>query len=781
MRVTPGKIKEVHQKQSEIDFVCENGNARISIICPKIVRVQASKTSKYRDYDSVSRIEYKEETKVKLEKQDDEWIIHFHGRHLTISNMFAVSVYDKNGQLVHQDAPENHLFWENKRVTCEKQLLDDEVFYGLGEKTNGLNKRGLQYEMWNTDNVDHGVDSDPLYQSVPFFIVLNQGIAYGIFFDNSYRTFFDFGKSSQNTFSFGAPDGPLDYYIILGPRIADVIDGYTKLTGRPYFIPKWALGYHQSRWEKYKAEEDVLSVARSLRDNEIPCDAIVLDIDYMDEYKIFTWDREVFPDPKSFIEKITELGLRVVTIIDPGIKKEEGYWMYDEGLENGYFLKKPDGSPYVGLVWPGETVFPDFSKQRVREWFGTQYRRLIELGVSNSSWLDMNEPSHCMYQGLEEEYSISEVLDDKGEPWEKRNRNTYALEMTRAVFEGLKKIDPDQRPFIYTRSGFSGYQRYAGMWTGDNRSNWNHLWMSIPMLCNIGLSGVPICGVDICGFSNDITPELLARWYQVGVFYPFCRNHTRFGTARQEPWVFGEKVLAIAREYIFLRYHLLRYLYSLAWQASQTGAPIMRPLVYEFQSDVQTYSLDTQFMVGPFIMIAPILEKGKVSRSVYFPDGLWYDFWSNERITGGINYEIRAPLERLPIFIRAGATIPVGDVAKNTNHNQGNLRILIYPGRSARFEIYEDDGVSEHSDFCSREVCVETEKDVLRVIMTEADGNMDIPDRHVILEVRGMQEAIVRVQVDEVDVEVEGDEKGAYFVKFPDDGLEHSIVFQKES
>jgi alpha-glucosidase len=772
-----GNVTEVNPGENIFEFLCNNGKLKVSVLGPKIIRVQATRTNDYRLYDSFARIPYYDEVQSSLEESGDKWIIASEFFKLEVKKkLISVCLFDRQGASIIDLPAQVGIEWAGESFVCRMRMVGEAHFYGLGEKAHGLDKRGLRYEMWNTDNPDHDSTSDPLYQTVPFFIVLQEGIAYGVFLDNSYRTSFDFGHDDETIYQFGAPDGPLDFYIILGPKITDVIDGYTSLTGKPHFTPRWALGHQHSRWELYEHEDDILNVAKGLREHQIPCDTMVLDIAYMDEFRVFTWDNKIFPNPKDFTKKLGELSFKVMAIIDPGVKLDENYSLYKEGLEKGYFIKKSDGSPYVGLVWPGETVFPDFSRAKVREWFGSQYTNLAEVGLSNSSWIDMNEPSNCIYPGMHEEYPISEAVDSDGNPWEPRLRNVYALGMTEAVFEGLKKAYPNQRPFILTRSGFSGYQRYAAMWTGDNHSHWEYLKLSIPMLLGLGLSGIPICGADIGGFSDDVTGELLARWYQLGAFYPFSRNHSRLYTARQEPWLFGEKVEKIARKYLSLRYQLLRYLYSLAWESSTKGIPVMRPLVLGFQSDSGTHSLDTQFMIGPFIMIAPILEEKAESREVYFPEGIWYDFWTGNRIKGRQKQRVLASLDIMPIYIKAGALIPAGRIIQHTNEEQGTLFLWIYPGANSKFILYEDDGISENGPFALTHFKLDCNGKHITLNLEERVGEWAPPDRLLTTEIYSIENKPKCVKLDGIEPIAEYDVSCKLVrITINDDGRAHEI------
>jgi alpha-glucosidase len=743
-----GNVLGAKATGNSIEMMCDNGRARISVLGPKIIRVEIAKGETYRDHASVARVPYEEKTTIKLQEKDNRRVLTSKHFQLEITNApFSLRLLDKSDNIISEDQSHS-IEWIEDGFAYRKKMLGAEHFYGMGEKAHGLDKRGLRYEMWATNNPDYDKASDPLYQSIPFFLVLRDGIAYGIFLDNSYRTWFDFGAESEDEYSFGSPDGPLDYYIVLGPSLAEVVDGYTSLTGRPFLVPHWALGHFWSRWMVYESEDDVVQVAQEFRKRRIPCDTVVLDIGYMDEARVFTWDSKIFPDPKAFTDRLKELNFRVMAIIDPGVKKETGYEIYDEGFEKGYFLKNADGSLYTGLVWPGETVLPDFSRPEVRQWFGSKYAKLAEVGLSNSSWIDMNEPAYCMYTSEEEEYTMANVVDSAGNPWEPRMHNLYASGMAQSAYEGLKEVYPGERPFVLTRSGFSGYQRFAAMWTGDNHSNWEHLQLSIPMLLNLGLSGVPICGPDIGGFSDDVTGELLARWYQVGALYPFSRNHSRIYTTRQEPWEFGDDVGRIARDYMTLRYRLLRYLYSLAYEAHSSGIPMMRPLVMHFQDDPTTYTINDQFLLGSHMLVAPILEEGAVSRKVYLPEGIWYDLWTGTRIEGKGTLTVDAPLDRMPIFLRAGAIIPTGHAIQHTGEDQGDVIVWVYPGVDSEGFLFEDDGITEECPKALTQFILHSTDESLLLTVQEREGDWTPPDRALIFEIRGVSKLPSDIVID---------------------------------
>ncbi len=774
-----GSIDSATIMTDGLEIRYQYGKVRVSILGPRIIRVQVTRTENYRDQESFARVPYNEDVQWDAFEDADSWTINSELFRLEIGKpTFSFVVYDQEENVLLESDKELALEWTPDGFRYRLKMHEDTHFYGLGEKTGGLDKRGRMYVMWNTDSPYPSIDADPLYQSIPFLITMTNNIACGLFIDNTCLSFFDLGHSSNEYFLFGADAGPLDLYLIVGPEISDILQAYTALTGRPLFIPRWALGHQFSRWTEYRSEMDIIRLATEFRNRMIPCDTLVLDIEYMDEYRIFTWNRRVFPDPHRLSRQLSEMGIRLMTIIDPGVKKEPGYFMYDEGMAHNFFLRNNDGSVYVGLVWPGETVFPDFTRAEVRNWFGSKYSLLSDCGVSNSSWIDMNEPSNCIYEGLRNEYSMKSVVDHEGHPWESQLRNVYGLGMAQAVFEGLKRVYPHQRPFVLTRSGFAGYQRYAATWTGDIHATWEHLRLSIPMLLNLGLSGIPICGADVGGFADDIESELFIRWYQLGSFYPFFRNHSNISSSLREPWLFGDEVLQLVRECVSLRYTLLRYLYSLAWLASQTGIPIMRPLVLEFQNDSLTHTVDDEFMIGSSLLIAPVLDKNASSRRVYLPACTWFDFNNNRCINGPAVIEVDTNLSTIPIYVRGGSCIPVGKLVQNTDEDQGDLHLLVYPGGESTLLLYEDDGISADGPSALRTIRVESDNNMLSVIIGVRTGEWHPPIRQILVEIRTLDHSPRQVLLDGIDctrdlLSLQGRGIG---VMMSDDGCEHHLV-----
>ena len=590
---------------------------------------------------------------------------------------------------------EGHSVEEEDAATVQvvKRMEGGEAFYGLGDKTGFLNKRGYEYVMWNTDDPAPQMDNfKSLYKSIPFFITLRDDAVFGLFYDNPYRSCFDMGKESDEYYWYGAADGNLDYYLIAGDSMAEVVGGYTYLTGTAPLPQKWTLGYQQCRWS-YMSDAEVRSVAQHMRKCGIPCDAIHLDIDYMDRYKVFTWtpDQERYPDPERLISDLADDGIKIVTIIDPGVKVEEGYSVYDEGVEKGYFAKTPEGDIYVNEVWPGDAVYPDFGKKEVRSWWGKNQQFLLDKGV-RGVWNDMNEPASFRGQ-----LPPDVVFTDEDEiSNHARMHNLYGHNMAKATYEGLKERD-GRRPFVITRACYAGTQKYSTAWTGDNHSIWAHLQMVIPQLCNMGLSGMPFVGTDVGGFGSDCTKELLCRWVEAGCFSPLFRNHSAMGTRYQEPWQFDEETVRIYRKAVELRYHLIPYYYDLFWEEEKTGLPIMRPLVLHYEKDETARECNTEFLVGRNLLAAPVVTQGDRKKMVYLPAGVWYDYWTGERLESADGKWIvrDAPLDTCPLYVKAGTILPVWPKQSFVGEKDTDsvLMLEIYPGEGS-WEHFQDDGES---------------------------------------------------------------------------------------
>ncbi|HVN05443.1 MAG TPA: TIM-barrel domain-containing protein, partial [Bryobacteraceae bacterium] len=599
------------------------------------------------------------------------------------------------------------------RVAAVKKLGFDEHFYGLGEKAAHLDKRRGQFSMWNSDTPAYHEGTDPIYQDVPFYIGWQGGQAFGVFFDNSFRTHFDFAGESPDHVTFEAEGGEMNYYFFWGPSMKKVLARYADLTGHLPMPPKWALGNQQSRWTYYPdtVAEDVVARYRA---EDLPLDVLYLDIDYMNGYRVFTWDPHGFPDPTAFTDKLRKQGVKVVVIVDPGVKYEppeagssdattnpelaqqdKSYYVFNEGIKNNYFLKRKDGKLWIGAVWPGKAVYTDYTLDGAARWWGDLHRAYLDHGVAGI-WNDMNEPSDFLDQTGKTQMDVLTYDGGANSPYAE-NRNVFALNEARATYEGLTRLRPNERPYIITRAGYAGIQRYSTMWTGDNTATWDAMALSIPMFESLGLSGEPFVGADAGGFIGRTNAELLTRWYEIAFLTPFCRNHAQRDAYDHEPWRFGTYYEDIIRKYLKLRYRFLPYLYTVLEEAHRTGMPIFRPLLLNYQTDANTLDIDDEFMVGSDLLAAPILQPGSTSRRLYLPEGNWVDYWTGAQIAGGRMIRVDAPLETVPLYVRGGAIIPMGPEMSYVSEKPADpLTFEIYPDAQgqAAVTLYEDDGVS---------------------------------------------------------------------------------------
>jgi alpha-glucosidase len=599
------------------------------------------------------------------------------------------------------------------RIAAAKRLGFDEHFYGLGEKAARLDKRRGFFTMWNSDTPGYVEGTDPIYQSIPFYLGWEDGRAYGLFYDNSHRSRFDLGFTGQEAAQYEAEGGVLDYYFFHGPSMKKILGRYTELTGRMPLPPLWALGHQQSRYSYYPAAM-VEEVARQYRARDLPLDVLYLDIHYMNEYRVFTWDPTRFPDPAALTKTLGDQGVKLVTIIDPGVKfqppatgaaddpaqpdrapQRDSYYVFNQGTAHDYFLRRQDGSLYIGEVWPGKSVFVDYTREDARRWWGDLHRALTDRGVAGI-WTDMNEPSDFIDKSGESQKDV--VFHDGGaKSLYAKNRNLFALNMARATYEGLQRLQPDKRPFVITRAGYAGIQRYSTMWTGDNNATFASLALNIPMFASLGLSGQAFVGSDLPGFIGRGDGELLARSYQLAAFVPLCRNHGAIDMYDHEPWRYGAPYEDIVRKYLKLRYRLLPFLYTTLEEAHRTGVPLFRPPLLNFQDDPSLLNLDDEFMVGDALLAAPVVQAGGRAREVYLPRGRWYDFWTNASVVGGGLLRVDAPLDHLPLYVRGGSILPSTEPMSHTGEKPWNpLRFDIYPDTegNAAGTLYEDDGLS---------------------------------------------------------------------------------------
>jgi alpha-glucosidase len=648
---------------------------------------------------------------------------------VTIDAQLRLTVADLAGNVLQEDAAP--IRWDSPGFTVSKRRALTDHFFGLGDKPGPLDRAGEAFTMWNTDSFGWQESTDPIYKSIPFFLKISQGRALGVFLDNTWRTDFDFGRAKPTQYTFGAVDGPLDYYLIYGPEPKQVVADWAWLTGPTPLPPLWALGFQQSRYT-YFPESQLTEIADRLRKDNIPCDVLWLDIDFQHDNWPFTVDQQAFPDFARMVKNLDREHFKLVVITDLHIAMQPniGYAPYDSGVAGDHFVKNPDGSTYVGKVWPGPAVFPDFTQSQTRQWWGTLYKTFIEDGVAGF-WNDMNEPSVFDVPNKTMPNDVQHRINEPGF----RNRtathleihNVYGMENSRGTYDGELARRPNERPFVMTRATFAGGQRYSATWTGDNSSTWNHIRISIPQLVNLGLSGLSLSGADVGGFAGSPSPDLLTKWIELSTFQPIDRDHSAKGTRMHEVWVDGPEQESIRRRYIEERYRLIPYLYTLAEETSRDGVPIDRPLFLEFPHAIEDgtpFDLTTggsEFLFGSSLLVAPNPSPDEIAPyTIQFPPGTWYDYWTGERFTrsktgGPLDLEQRdaviaekaltiiPTLEQMPVYVRGGSILPIAPLTQSTAEMpEGPLTLRVYPparstmtqGESCTGEVYTDDGHS---------------------------------------------------------------------------------------
>ena len=689
-----GNVQRVEKLPDGVELTAGVAKVRITAFRDGVIRVRLAPQGTFAQDFSWAVIESPQPPAVNVEDSKTELRITA-GRVVVIvkKSPLLITFADASGKVLLADEPSLPMAWDGTYIHSWKRMPPEESYFGLGDKPGPLNHRNRAYTMWNTDFYGWQESDDPLYKTIPFFIGLQKGTAYGVFFDNSYRSSFDFGKESPDYLSFGAEGGELNYYFIAGPEPKKIVEQFTALVGRTPLPPLWSLGYQQSRYSYYP-EARAREIVQTLRDKKIPVDVIYFDIDYQNGNAPFTVNREYFPHFEKMIADFRAQGVRTVLITDLHIKKDpnHGYAPYDSGIKNDVFVKTRGGSPYVGKVWPEDSVFPDFTLSRVRDWWGGLYKNFVDMGVAGF-WNDMNEPS--VFQTLSKTMPLDNVhrLDDGTTLDHRAIHNVFGMQNVRATQDGLLKLNPDERPFVLTRAAYAGTERYAATWTGDNSATWNHIGMSVPQIMNLGLSGFDMVGADVGGFAGSPPADLLTRWYELGVFYPMFRDHAAKGTADHEPWASGAEHEAIRKRYIELRYKLLPYIYTSMEETSRTGIPLMEPIFLEYPFAEQLYGEDHEFLFGRDLFVAPIVTEKVDALDVHLPPGDWYDFWTAEVHAASDQISLHPTLSETPLYVRAGAIIPMQPVVQSTNEKpDGPLELRVYMGEDCHGTLYQDDG-----------------------------------------------------------------------------------------
>lgn len=716
--LTPDELHTVRWRDGAYEFVCKNGiTLRVQVYAPGIIRFRYAPDGIFPAVLSYALDpEFgPEKVQVVLHEQENEYLLVSERLQVVVSKSgLRVKVYDLDDRILCEDAggytARRTIMQGWNLLQIEKKLHKKELMMGLGDKTCGVNLSGKKFENWCSDSYGFGRETDPLYRAVPFYYAVNHGIAYGVFVDNTFKSRFDFGHTDPDTTAIQVEGGILDYYFLYGPGLDDVARAYARLTGKQVLPPMWAIGYHQCRWSYYPYSR-VLEIAREFRKQEIPCDAIYLDIDYMDGYRCFTWDKAHFPEPKKMVAELQDIGFKTVVMIDPGIKEDAAYAVYQEGMERDYFIKNGDGTVVKAPVWPGFCAFPDFANPKVRSWWGDLYQDLYgNLGIAGF-WNDMNEPAvfHVNHKTLPDHVLH---FEETGVSTHKKIHNVYGLLMSQASFEGFRRIQPEKRPFLLTRASFSGGQRYAAVWTGDNFSEWEHLQIANVQCQRLAISGFSFCGTDIGGFAGSCEPELFVRWLQLAIFHPLMRVHSmghhESGDAMpveealltdpvlhqtdQEPWSFGEKWTDLAKKAIELRYHLLPCIYTAMWRAAQDGSPVLRHLAFADAHDPKLWEQERDFLFGEHLLVSPVVQPRVQRQGLYLPKGNWYYFWTGQPASGEIFVNVMP--DQIPFFVREGAVLPVYPVMQHTGEKPiEELTLYVYYKNGVEIShLYEDAG-----------------------------------------------------------------------------------------
>lgn len=622
-------------------------------------------------------------------------------------------------------------FETDQQGTFTYSLSENDIVYGLGEQIRGINKRGWQYVSWNYDNPNHHEDARSLY-GAHNFIIIHGAVTFGAFFDYAGKMEFDIGYTKRSVMQIHAASNNLTVYIITGESEKDIVKQFRKMVGRSYIPPFWAFGYGQSRWG-YKTEEDIRTVAKQYQDAGIPLDSIYLDIDYMERYKDFTVDTERFPNLKGLATDMKEQGIHLVPIIDAGVKIEDGYDVYEEGVQNNYFCKNAEGGDFVGAVWPGRVHFPDFLQPKARDWFGKKYAVLTEQGI-DGFWNDMNEPAIFYTEdrladtcaeiekltagnmGIQEYFAFTGMvagLNGNIGDYDKfyhnvdgkmvkhsEVHNLYGMNMTRSAFEALQEISPEKRTLFFSRSSYIGAHRYGGIWQGDNKSWWSHILQSMQQLPALNMAGFLFTGSDTGGFGCDTTEDLMIRWLQYSLFTPLFRNHSADGTREQELYQFSN--VEATGKMIQIRYSLIPYLYSEFLKAALNDEMMFKPLAFDFPDDAMAEQVEDQLLLGNELMIAPIYKQNAQGRYVYLPEEMMLvrmhssKDYTTEILPKGHHY-VSVGLDELVFFIRDQKAIPFAESAKNTAKTDYNtIQLLGYEGSS--YELYTDNGTSPNPE-----------------------------------------------------------------------------------
>lgn len=769
----PGKLLRSEPSANGAHFYFEQAELEISFLAPDLARMNWKPGLLPIPY-AIARQEW-EPVKTQLEQTADTWTLTSYSDNEAVLNIAVtidgrVTFFDSTGSVIREELPPEKL---GDGWTHRSQLRPEEALYGLGERAVPLNLRLARevtekqevtetpktFRMWNYDAAGkYDAGADPMYICIPLYWGLHDRGSYLVFYENSFDARFTFSDVATAAFEGGA----LRYYVIVGEP-AQLLERYTELTGRAPMPPRWALGYHQSHWG-YRTEEAVRKTYQGFEAHDLPLSVIHLDIDVQVGFRAFTIDPDRFPNLGGFIRELLEHGVQFVTILNPGVKFSRKSNLFLEGCILDAFCRLQNGRLVVAPVWPGWCVFPDFTNPAVRQWWSRQYEFLLDVGVAGF-WHDMNEPAAFIAWGdrsLPPRATQHHMEGRGGNHLEAHN--VYGLLQAEAAYESLCHSRPQQRPFIVSRAGWAGLQRYAWTWTGDIECTWSALRQTISTVIGLGLSGIPYSGPDVGGFQGNPSAELYLRWFQMCSFMTFCRTHSANNVDDRTPWTYGEPTLSIIREFLRLRYRLMPYFYTLAWEASQKGFPPVRPVFWSDPTDANLWSIDDAFLLGNQLLICPILEEGgragepvqTATRQINLPKGRWYHFWDDLALEGQVTLE--APLTQIPVLVKAGTILPMEEGGSLNLLPQkmfiGKRLILhLYPPveETAEFMLYTDIGDGYESDRLDK-FSIRRIADGLDLTW-QSQGEFAFPYESIQVQVHGM--GVQQAWVDGVEIKVE--------------------------
>ncbi|MCC8186885.1 MAG: DUF4968 domain-containing protein [Bacteroides sp.] len=743
----PGNCTSYTREANRFIFhTSEGAGLRMDIESPSVVRIWFDPASRFVRTNESFAVVPQEPTEVEgLHINDEPSCYEIYTSRLRIrlnKEPMQLQIFDKWQRLLFSDYKSAGHVNDATARKAYKALRPDEQFFGLGEKTGPLNRRGRSYKMWNSDRPCYSVNEDPLYKSIPFFMSSYQ---YGIFLDNTYKTEFKFGTESDEYYSFEAPDGEFIYYFIFGKDYKEIMSQYITLTGQPILPPKWALGFSQCRG-LYTREDQALEIASEFRRRQIPCDIIYQDIGWTQWLQDFEWRRENYTSPRQMLAALREQGFKMILSQDPVISRANRE-QWEEADSKGYFVRDSRTGKSYDMPWPwgGNCGVIDFTLPGVADWWGAWQQKPLDDGA-HGFWTDMGEPAWSNEEDLDRLYMQHHLgMHDE-------IHNVYGLTWDKVVKEQFEKRNPNKRVFQMTRAAYAGLQRYTFGWTGDSGNGndvlegWGQLQNQVAVSISAGLGGIPFFTTDISGYCGDITDypamaELYTRWMQFGIFNPLSRAHHE-GDNAAEPWMFGPVAEKNSKAAIELKYQLFPYLYTYARQAHDTGLPIVRGLFMEYPYDEQAVQTEDQFFFGEEILVAPVLKKGERVRNLYLPEGEWIDF--NDKRTvypGGQKISYRAPLSVIPMFVRKGSIVPMMPVMQYI-HERKDYPLLVhifpnYEDESARFELYEDQGedLGYQQQICARTrfVCTTLDKGYHTQIASRDNGFTPSDRRNIVL------------------------------------------------